>query len=333
MTVTINYPATLLTGWFGAIDAFERGGGVRHAEVDSTNPRRARRECRALRSSPDSVARLRRPCRRCRSALCREGTSFRTAPTRSPSRSRSRARRTRADRGARRSDPAGLADANVNDGVADIRSVDINRTTNLVTVIDEHRGPRHPASARIDAPGHRRLDRSQCHGRGGMGRPGPRVDPRALHRLLRVRRPPARRRAWRVRQDPRRVQHGYPAELPWRASLRAGSAGSHPPTARYSWMFHHLGCSASPETARRVPGAQRPYMSDLLGKTIFIPIYDEFAELRLERRCSTSTGSPPSRSPDFKVSGSNAYTDSGAPNCNGQLSRRAGLLHEVRLGQ
>jgi hypothetical protein len=63
-------------------------------------------------------------------------------------------------------------------------------------------------------------------------------------------------------------------------------------------------------------GCDEGYMSGLLGTTIFIPIYDEFSGsgsnvmFHIDRFAAFKvTG--------FKVSGSNAYTDPGAPNCNG----------------
>lgn len=63
-------------------------------------------------------------------------------------------------------------------------------------------------------------------------------------------------------------------------------------------------------------GCSEAYMATLIGETVFIPIYDEFTGsgsnvlFHIEQFAAFKiTG--------FKISGSNAYTDPGAPSCNG----------------
>ena len=104
-------------------------------------------------------------------------------------------------------------------------------------------------------------------------------------------------------------------------------------TARSRSTSRTRGSSASPATARQAPAAPTTYIASLLGKTIFIPIYDDFrgtgsnVEFHISEFAAFKvTG--------FKISGSNAYTDSGCTRtATDQLPRASGLLHEVRLGQ
>jgi hypothetical protein len=213
-------------------------------------------------------------------------------------------------------DPSSIAGANdSNDGVAGIQSVTVDTANNVVTVVTntEDIGVRHPLASMIPGIGAATVVHADGAAEWGVPVRGSTLA-LAIGYCEFADHPPQEGVA-----NPTKILVEYNT-----ISRRACPGG--PAPGGFGWL-PSLDCSieidvanpwvlSKPGNSTTNTGCDEAYMATLIGETVFIPIYDDFrgsgsnVEFHIREFAAFKiTG--------FKISGSNSYTDSGAPRCNG----------------
>lgn len=223
-------------------------------------------------------------------------------------------------------DPEGLAGLNAVDGVADIASIDIDRTADevLVTTNTEDLGIRHPLASMLPGIGDSTV--VSAVGAAEWGRP---VRGTTLALAIGY---------CEFASHPPMAGVPSPTKIlvQYETTTRHSCPGAFAPGG-FGWLPSG-DCSieidvadpwviSKPGVSTTGTGCDETYMAPLLGETIFIPIYDDFrgtgasVEFHIEQFAAFKlTG--------FKVSGGSAYTDPGAPACTGSCRGLQGYFME-----
>jgi hypothetical protein len=212
--------------------------------------------------------------------------------------------------------PSAIAGANdSNDGVADIQSVSVDTVADEVTVVvnTEDLGVRHPLASMIPGIGEATVVHADGAAEWGVPIRGTTLA-LAIGYCEFADHPPMEGVA-----SPTKILAEY------NTGTRRNCPGAFAPGG-FGWLpsgdcsividVNNPWVASKTGNSTSGTGCDDSYLATLLGETVFIPVYDEF----------TGTGSNVQfhirefaafKLTGFKVSGSNAYTDPGAPRCNG----------------
>ncbi|UIP57492.1 hypothetical protein DSM26151_03530 [Agromyces marinus] len=213
-------------------------------------------------------------------------------------------------------DPSAIAGANdSSDGIAGIQAVAVDTTANVVTVTTntEDIGVRHPLASMIPGIGDSTVVTADGAAEWGQPVRGSTLA-LAIGYCEFADHPP---------QDG--VANPVKILVEYNTGTRRNCPGAFAPGG-FGWL-PSIDCSieidvanpwvaSKPGNSTSGTGCSDTYMADLIGKTVFIPIYDDFrgtgsgADFHIEQFAAfLVTG--------FKVSGGNSYTDPEAPRCTG----------------